>query len=529
MKTKDIVITLGGALFAWMFYEQWWGINFALFSLYIIGCLALLFPASTKNTNWWLALATVLISAGCMAWYGNVLCFFSTLFSWLLFSAYTFRPNSPAVLNIVQAGFSVPLSVPRFFKRINAGRLRKTNKHVLITNNILVYVAILAVFFIFLVLYANASKAFSEQLDKIDLNFISFGWLFFAGIGFFLTHSLVKHSRLKMLDREEKKWSRPLTPGVGIHTVITDRIKLENYAGTLLLVLLNLLLLAVNASDIVFLAQGQESFEPGEYHKLVHQGVGALIISIILAVIILLFFFRGNLNFYSGANKLQALAYVWMAQNLILIITAGIKNGIYINEFDGLTHKRIGVFYYLLLSAIGLFFTAVKLYAKKPNWYLVKVNFTAFFIVMIASCPIDWDAVIMKYNFQHAASKNEDPDILYLSTFAPQSISPVAEWVVERTNNPNIPHAYNEDVFALISQRVKDSYQQLKARHESGKWPSYSYKSYTTYQQLSEMPIDSLLTEERLQMLRDYRQAEAAMRAADSTWHADSLRKINNK
>ncbi|HYG15872.1 MAG TPA: DUF4173 domain-containing protein [Bacteroidia bacterium] len=531
MKIKDILITLGGFLFSYLFYQQEPGINLTVFSIYIIACLAMLYPQAPKNSNWWLAAGALLIASGCMAWYSNALCFFATLFSWVLLSAYTFRHNEAALLNFIQGGFSLVLSVPKFFKGLYLGRLRKSKKEGAMVKNILVYVLITGVLFIFLILYANASSVFGEFLQQIDLSFISFGWLFVAVVGFFIMHGLVKHRRLKAADYYEKKLSAPLAAPTGIFAIITDKLKLENKAGTLLLALLNLLLLMVNISDIVFLSQGQEDFEPGKYHELVHQGVGALIFSIILAVVILLYFFRGKLNFHPGAKNLRTLAYLWMAQNIVLVATAAIKNGIYIQAFDGLTYKRVGVYYFLLLCAIGLVITVVKLYAKKPNWYLVRTNFTAFFIVMIASCLVDWDAIIMKYNFRNALFNNKygDPDMLYLSQFSPQSILPVAEWVIERTNNPNIAHPYDEHEFARIGQRIKNSYHHLETKYANG-WQSFSYKGYNTYRQLSEMPLDSIRGMEYIHY-RDSLEAATewaeAARVADSAWRADSALKAD--
>src|SRR5690606_9210762 len=68
-------------------------------------------------------------------------------------------------------------------------------------------------------------------------------------------------------------------------------------AGFNLFVLLNLLILSVNITDLVFLWGGAELPEGVSYSQMVHQGVGSLIFSIILAVSVILFVFNGKAKF----------------------------------------------------------------------------------------------------------------------------------------------------------------------------------------------------------------------------------------
>ncbi len=103
--------------------------------------------------------------------------------------------------------------------------------------------------------------------------------------------------------------------------------------------------------DITYLSAG-ELPEEVTYTEFVHQGVNVLIISVVLAIAMVMYFFRGNLNFLSNSQRLTYAAYVWIVQNAVLMVATAVKNTEYIERF-GLTHKRIGVYVYLLLTLIG--------------------------------------------------------------------------------------------------------------------------------------------------------------------------------
>jgi len=68
----------------------------------------------------------------------------------------------------------------------------------------------------------------------------------------------------------------------------------------------------------------------------------------------LLYFFRGNLNFFSGDTVLRPLVRVWLAQNALLALSVGLRNYHYIDAY-GLALGRVYVGFVLLLMLFGLF------------------------------------------------------------------------------------------------------------------------------------------------------------------------------
>jgi hypothetical protein len=119
------------------------------------------------------------------------------------------------------------------------------------------------------------------------------------------------------------------------------------YTGVLLLAMLNILLATVNGLDIYYLGILHTTPAGITFSQYLHNGTDSLIASIILAVSVILFYFRGYLNFYEGNKWLKALTYLWIAQNIMLVISTAYRNTVYIGDY-GLTHKRIGVYVYLI-------------------------------------------------------------------------------------------------------------------------------------------------------------------------------------
>jgi len=174
----------------------------------------------------------------------------------------------------------------------------------------------------------------------------------------------------------------------------------EYKAGIFLLAVLNALLLIVNIIDIRWVWFGFEW--DGKYLKqFVHEGTYLLIISILISIAIVLYYFRGNLNFYSRNKMLRYLSYMWLAQNAVLSISVAIRNYWYI-EYFALAYKRIGVFIFLILTLYGLYTVFVKVYKIKSGTYLYRKNVFSIFIVLVFSSFVNWDLVIAKYNFRHA-------------------------------------------------------------------------------------------------------------------------------
>ena len=71
---------------------------------------------------------------------------------------------------------------------------------------------------------------------------------------------------------------------------------------------------------------------------------------------------------------------------------------------SGLTYKRIGVYFYLLLTFIALITTLVKITSFKSNWFLIRYNVWSLFLVLVFSTLFNWDKLILEYNVKFKPS-----------------------------------------------------------------------------------------------------------------------------
>ena len=164
--------------------------------------------------------------------------------------------------------------------------------------------------------------------------------------------------------------------------------------------LVNVLLLLVNIIDINWLWFGFTP-EPGfDLAQFVHEGTYVLIFSILLAMGIVLWYFRRNLNFYApGLPWLRRGATVWVLQNAVLATSVGLRNYYYI-QHSGLAYKRIGVCFFLLLTFFGLATVLLKIWQQRSAYALMRLNALAVYAVMLLLAAGNWEIWIARYNLQ---------------------------------------------------------------------------------------------------------------------------------
>jgi Domain of unknown function (DUF4173) len=181
---------------------------------------------------------------------------------------------------------------------------------------------------------------------------------------------------------------------------VPTALKNEYKAAVFLLATLNIVILILNIIDIKWI-WFRSTWEKHYLMQFVHEGTYLLILSILISVAIVLYYFRRNLNFYSNNKWLKVLSYIWLAQNGVMVLSVAIRNYRYI-EYFALAYKRIGVFVFLLLVLYGLYTVLLKVKYRKTAFYLFTTNAKALLIVLVLASVLNWDVLIAKYNFSHA-------------------------------------------------------------------------------------------------------------------------------
>ncbi|MCZ4223390.1 DUF4173 domain-containing protein [Pedobacter rhodius] len=504
MKNKSNLLLLaaliGGLLFSIIFWEERLALNLLIYSLYLL-TITYLNPEVIKSKKINIYGAAHVLAVILVVVNNSDLTLVTYYISLILVVGFghhqQLRTVFMAFFAFVLQMMTVPFNVIR-----NLGEVTIGNFNLKPLFKIIKYIFIPAVIVvIFTCLYSAASSVFAHYAEALlvtignffntvfgfifkDLSFarfmhFCFGLMVTAGLLMAFFDKSLQEFELKckeQLSRTRKNmnqktiWFEFIRIFSGNLLTRKLALKTEFITGLISFSALNLLLLLLNAIDITTLWFG---YKPaGNFSADLHDGTNALIFSIALAMAIIIYFFRGNLNFYSKSKTLKILALSWMIQNAILIISVLIRDGYYI-EFYGLTHKRIGVLVFALLCIIGLATVYVKVAKQKTFFYLLKVNGAIWFALLLAFSAINWDIFIVKYNLSHSDSISVDAD--YLLSLSDKTL-PVLDKNRSKLEGFLLKRSGKSTYQNELDERV--SY--FKERYEKVSWVSWNLQDWNT-------------------------------------------------
>lgn len=421
----------GGVLFNFLFWVDWLALNLLLYSIFIIALLLLDKDIVKSRKFFWFGAAHLL--AGTLVVINNsALSIVSWYISLALFVGFAHYQLLRSIFTALLAFFLQMVTAPfNLIKRALNARFGNFSLKPILKPIKYIIIPIIALT-LFSVLYRIANPVFDGYLSQIssqianffdaifsflfaDLSLIRFLHIIF---GIIVTAAiLIKHQNNSLekielgfkeqLIRSRKKKSsfHVVYDIVAIFAgnLLTRKtaLKTENVIGIISFTALNLLLLFLNCIDIVKLWLPQPAGTIlVNYSEELHGGTNALIISIIMAMLVILYFFNGNLNFYSKNKTIRLLAYIWIIQNAFLVLSVLLRDYYYI-DVNGLTYKRIGVLVFLLLCTIGLITVYIKVAQRKTFFYLCKTNGMIWYILLLATSFVNWDVFIASYNINH--------------------------------------------------------------------------------------------------------------------------------
>ena len=321
-------------------------------------------------------------------------------------------PQLKGTINIAFAGiFNIALSIRSYFKtKRQVPKELKPKPMARVWYALRISIIPLLIVYLFGTIYSSSSPWFNTFWKNIQralsdlfgdlFDIISFTWLFTFVFGLALAIYLLFATSNESIQKSEDDQPDDMSRKRERYRGGNLALKRELHVATLLFIALNLLILGQNILDITHVWFGFEW--NGEYLKqFVHEGTYLLIFSIIISAALVIFYFRGNLNFYKNNKLLRTLALAWLAQNAILAASVAIRNMWYIQYFN-LAYKRIGVFFFLVAVIYGLYTVYVKVNRQKSIYYLVRINSLAAYIILLSVGFVNWDKVIARYNFAHA-------------------------------------------------------------------------------------------------------------------------------
>lgn len=389
-------LLIGTLVFEFLFYKQEPGINVALFALVIWLLTFLEKSEKTEPRIFWILSFFCFASACSFGWYGDVLSFLALFFSVVITVIYSQYSKMKLVIfpfifiinflsfpfRIFYLGYWIPNTVARSgWKRWIA-------------------TAIIPVFFliIFSLVYSTGSDLFSGLFKDIffDMNFMQI--LVLALLAFFILFNLwclwipriIISVNTELKDDLEETNRKSLIPSFSF---FDKHLKIRG--GEITFILLNILLLIFIISynyEQFFAANGHSSLSDE-----IHQRITTVIASILMAIGLILFYFKSKINLNTEGKLIKNLSLIWIILNALLVISAFTKNGEYILNY-GLTFKRISVFIFLLICLIGLYMTWYKISHQKSNVYLVNRMAWVLYFSLVINAPVNYSWLVTKYN-----------------------------------------------------------------------------------------------------------------------------------
>lgn len=353
---KQLTLIIASILFSTLFYNQNIGLNLCLFSFIAIVLLYLFNRDKFRNKMVGLFAFIYSITALLVFFINSNLSILANIIAFVTLVGMVSNSQVSIFISWLNGLYtSIAGIFHRNFEQSETSKELETKKTIDYLHW-LKLIGIPGIFLLaFILLYQNGNPIFDGLIKNINFEFIDFQWILFSLLGYFLLSNIIEPVLVDSATSADLSHTNQLkNNGLRPEEIITK----EKQLGIVLLGLLNLLITFYLITDFIFLYDTSVSIDASLTEQ-VHSGVYALIASILIAISILLFVFRGDLNFYKKNASLKQLSFLWIFLNAQLVFTVVLKNGNYVATF-GLTYKRIGVYIYALLTLIGLCTTFLK-------------------------------------------------------------------------------------------------------------------------------------------------------------------------
>lgn len=413
MRNKSLT-TLGIIiLFTALFFDKSWGINLFVLQLLLIVVLSYKRFTISNKTQATLLFTSLITSISSFVLHSQ-LAASASITSLFLYSASLSHPNAKSFYILLSSIFSVPREYWHFLKSLIT-TIPWPKQLKIYSNRWVIYSLSIPIIAVFILIYSIANPNFYHVVESIGnlissginnlLFFISWDVAFYLFIGF-LWITPILYNRIKNSLIQKDSTSSTFLSRVQIRTKnsnhlyrISMGLLLEfNIAiithSVLVISLATLIFFEVKDVWLGFNWQGQM------LKAFVHEGTWLLIVSILISMLLTLFFFRGNQNFFSKSGLLKTLSYTWLSLNGLLTVSAIIRTYIYIQHF-GLAYKRIALLFFLIAVIVGLYSIFKKIYYKHNAHFLYRFNSWAIYLVVVLMSLFNWDVIIAKYNLAH--------------------------------------------------------------------------------------------------------------------------------
>ncbi|HYC30099.1 MAG TPA: DUF4173 domain-containing protein, partial [Chitinophagaceae bacterium] len=356
--------------------------------------------------------------------------------------------------NLAKAPFEVVIRSYRWLENTGNER-RKKLVHALSGG-----VVALVLGFVFLLLYRCSNPLFNDYVGSVSFEWLDIGWWLFALFSCILVYGLTSGSVIPIVVQTDERLQADLMPQNETRKNGADTATITAVA---LFSLLNLMLLLMNFLDLQNIFRGAKLPAGLTLADFVHEAVFSLVASTFIAIALVMLFFRGALNFGRYSGLVKVLVYIWIFQNILVIVNAGYRNLLYIDEYQ-LSRLRIGVFVFLFFCLASLCLTFFKLRNNKSSWWLFAGNFVMVLLVLVCLSLPNWDGIISRYNISNQSS-SKPLDKEYLLQLG-------------KGNLPELLQLYNDGKLNVTEK--KQFFRKVMREYRENRfqrWPSYNFRS----------------------------------------------------
>lgn len=237
---------------------------------------------------------------------------------------------------------------------------------------------------------------------------------------------------------------------------------------------LNVLYLAANLVDLVYLWFSFDLPTGMTLSQFAHQGAYRLIVAVVLAAATVTVFLPTGSSQLSH-SKARALAYAFVAQNLVVLAGAARRLQFYVEDY-GLTRFRVGVVLWLVLVAAGFVLVAIRIRGKRPVLFLFRTNAVTTLVLLATVALLDVDGLIADWNVRRyeltpagaGRPQRDRIDIRYLASLEAGALPALARLVASAAGKGEL-HTSRNAAAALAGRLAEE-----KARLES--WQSWTWR-----------------------------------------------------
>lgn len=248
---------------------------------------------------------------------------------------------------------------------------------------------------LFVCLFSYTNPIIFQWFESIDMVsvlqlFSVWRWLFwlvcFSAV-FAIIRPKLKRYRVRL--RHEKDSGRGL-----VNWLFTKEAVLRS------LILFNVLFALQTSMDVRYLFGGMALPEGINYAEYAQKGAYPLIATALLAAVFVLVT-QGAGEHVSKARYIQPLIYLWIAQNIILVMSSIYRTSLYVDTYS-LTYLRFAAFVWMGLVASGLCWIVLRGALDKSSAWLVNANVLTLFTVLYGLSFFNIGAFIADYNVMHS-------------------------------------------------------------------------------------------------------------------------------